>query len=113
MWNLDSIPARDYTRIPLIESFQSTYNFDIFGVCESLLSEDILIDGFSPEHFRADKLGNSRNSGVCFYFKENLPIKERHDLETIPETIVAEVKLNRFFCLLFSRTCHPLSLMSI
>ena len=88
MWNLDSIPARDYARIPLLETFQSTYNFDIFGVCESLLSdgipnEDILIN--------ADKPGNSRNGGVCLYFKENLPIKDRRDIELIPETIVAEV----------------------
>jgi hypothetical protein len=32
VWNLDSIPAREYARIPLIETFQSTYNVDIFGV---------------------------------------------------------------------------------
>ena len=38
VWNLDSLPARDFARIPLIESFQATYEFDIFGVCESLLN---------------------------------------------------------------------------
>ena len=41
VWNVNSIPARDYARIPLIESFQVTYDFDIFGVCESLLNKDI------------------------------------------------------------------------
>ena len=96
VWNLDSIPARDFARIPLIESFQASYNFDIFGVCESFLNkniknEDIFINGFSPEPFRADKPENVRNGGVCLYFKENLPIKERCDLETLPETIVAEL----------------------
>ena len=100
MWNLDSIPAREYSRIPLIETFHATYNFDIFGVCESLLSdtipnENIFINGFSPDPFRVDKPLNSRNGGVCLYFKENLPIKERCDLETLPENIVAEIKLNR------------------
>ena len=112
VWNLDSIPARNYARIPLIETFQSTYNFDSFGVCESLLNndipnEDIFVNGFSPEPFRADKPENSRNGGVCLFFKENLPIKERCDLESLPETIVAEVKLNRkkiFFVLSY---CHP------
>ena len=112
VWNLDSIPARDFARIALIESFQASYNFDIFGVCESLLNkkirnEDILINGFSSEPLRADKPENTRNWGVCLYFKENLPIKERKDLEIIPETIVAEVKLNRkkiFFVLSY---CHP------
>ena len=29
------------------------------------------------------------------YFKESLPIKERCDLETLPETIVAEIRLDR------------------
>ena len=112
VWNLDSIPARDFARIALIESFQASYNFDIFGVCESLVNkkinnEDILINGFSSEPLRADKPENTRNGGVCLYFKENLPIKERKDLEIIPETIVAEVKLNRkkiFFVLSY---CHP------
>ena len=65
VWNLDSIPARDYTRIPLIESFQATYEFDIFGVCESLLNnditnEDIVVTGFSPEHAQVDKPENVR-----------------------------------------------------
>ena len=100
VWNLDSIPARDFARIPLIETFQATYDFDLFGVCESLLNKDIAkgditINGFSPEPLRADKPENVRNGGVCLYFKENLPIKERRDLEILPETIVAEIRLNR------------------
>ena len=112
VWNLDSIPARDFARIPLIETFQATYDFDIFGVCESLLNknihnDDIFISGFSPDPFRVDKPDNIRNGGVCLYFKENLPIKQRGDLELLPETIVAEIKLNKkkiFFVLSY---CHP------
>ena len=54
VWNLDIIPARDFARIPIIETFQASYDFDLFGVCESLLNkdiakDDILINGFSPE----------------------------------------------------------------
>ena len=112
VWNLDSIPARDYARIPLIESFQATYDFDFFGVCESSLTgnipnENILIEGFSHDPIRADKPEDSRNGGVCLYFKENLPIRSRSDLATLPETIVAEIKLNRkknFFVLSYR---HP------
>ena len=33
VWNLDSLPARDFARIPLIESLQASYDFDMFGVC--------------------------------------------------------------------------------
>ena len=28
VWNLDSLPARDFARIPLIESLQTTYDFE-------------------------------------------------------------------------------------
>jgi len=112
VWNLDSIPARNFARIPLIETFQATYDFDLFGVCESLLdknilNEDIFINGFSPDPFRADKLEQSRNGGVCLYFKKDLPIKERKDLQFIPETIVAEIKINRKKIFLVLSYCHP------
>ena len=85
VWNLDSIPAREYARIPLIETLQATYSFDLFGVCESSLrpdipNEDICIGGFSPEPFRSDKPINTRNGCVCLYYKENLPMKRRVDL---------------------------------
>ena len=80
VWNLDSLPARDYARIPLIESFQAEYKFDIFGVCESALksdikNEDIRIEGFSPDPIRADKSDDTRNGGVCLYFRADLPIR--------------------------------------
>ena len=73
--------------------------FDIFGVCESSLNPDIsnenvLISGFSPKPFRADKPANTRNGGVCLYYNENLPINRRPDLETLNETIVAKIKLS-------------------
>ena len=92
--------ARDFAIIPLIEIFQATYDFDLFGVCESLLNkniakDDILINGFSPEPFWAGKPENIRDGGVCLYFKENLPMKEMSDFEILPETIVPEIKLNR------------------
>ena len=70
VWNLDSLPARDYNRIPLIESLHAEYKFDIFGVCESALTHSIsnnsiLVEGFSPDPIRADKADNTRNGGIC------------------------------------------------
>ena len=112
VWNLDSLPAREYARIPLIEAFQAEQKFDFFGICESSLTSeisnaDISIEGFSPDPIRADKADDTRNGGVCLYFRENLPIKSRPDLAIIPETLVAEIKLNRkkiFFVLSYR---HP------
>ena len=72
------------------------------------ISNDIIfITGFSPEPFWADKSENIRNGGVCLYCKESLPIKERHDLETLPETIIEEFKLNRKKIFLVLSYCHP------
>ena len=115
--NLHSLPARDYARIPLIESLQAEYSFDIFGVCESALTnnipnETILVEGFSPDPIRADKYDDTRNGGVCLYFREDLPIKSRMDLATMPETIVAEIKLNRkkiFFVLSYRHPNTPIA----
>ena len=112
IWNLDSIPARDFPIIHLIESFQATYDFHILGVCEPLLNkdihnDDINISSFSAEPFQVDKPDNSRCGSVCLYYKENLPIMERPDLVPIPETIVADLKSQRkkiFFVLSY---CHP------
>ena len=116
VWNLDSLPAREYARIPLIESFQAEQKLDFFGICETSLTgnisnEDIFIEGFSPDPIRADKTDDTRNGGVCLYFRENLPIKPRPDLVNIPETIVAEINLNRkkiFFVLSYRHPNTPI-----
>ena len=80
VWNLDSLPARQYARVPVIESFQASYDFDLFGVCESSLNRDIpnesiFIDGFSRDPFRADKPLNIRNGGVCLTLKKTYQLR--------------------------------------
>ena len=54
-WNLDSLPAREFSRISVIESLQAVLNSDIFAVCESSLhehipNENISIHGFPLIH---------------------------------------------------------------
>ena len=62
---------------------------------DNILNDDIVINGFSHDPFRADKAPGVRNGGVCLYYKEHLPIKQRVDLQKLPETIVAEIKLGK------------------
>ena len=101
-----------HCRIPLIESFQAVYDFDIFGACESSLTDlisnnEISIHGFSPEPIRSNKPQNAHSGGVCLYYKPNLSIKQRKDLEIISEPVVAELTLKRikvFFVLSYR---HP------
>ena len=48
------------------------------------------------EIFRSDHpSGNKVGGGVCLYFKENLPIKRRKDLEILQETVISEIFLGR------------------
>ena len=58
-------------------------------------NEDIYIDGFSTEIYRNDHPSNSKTGGVCVYFRENLPIKRRGDLEFLQEIVVAEINFSR------------------
>ena len=74
---------------------------------KDIAKDDISINVFSPEPLRADKPEHISNGGVWLYFKENLPIKERRDLEILPETIVAEIKLNRKNIYFVLSYCHP------
>ena len=117
-WNVDSLLARDGVKKSFIEGLDSCHHFDIFGVCESFLTnkvsdKDLCINGFSPEPFRADCPDNTSHGGVCLYFKEHLPIKERKDLTALDETIVAEINLKRkkiFFVLSYrspSKSTNP------
>ena len=104
VWNVDSLLARDNVKKSLIESIQSINNFDMFGICETYLTDnhqdsDLDLEGFAKNPMRADfKPPNPQSrprGGVCLYYKESLPIKRRSDLELLDETICAEISLNR------------------
>lgn len=99
-WNVDSLLARDGSKISIIEGLDACHNFDMFGICESYLTDkipenDLKISGFSPLPFRADskEVLTRTRGGVCLYFKEHLPIVERTELALTDETVVAEIKL--------------------
>ena len=56
---------------------------------ETVKNEDIIIDGFSTEIFCSDHPGGDKQGSVCVYFKENLPVKRRKDLEILQETVLS------------------------
>ena len=77
-------------------------DFDILGISESFLNDkmdmnDLEIHGFAKDPIRADCPGanNHPKVGGCLFFRENLPIKHRPDLQLLDETIVCEIKLDR------------------
>ena len=87
-------------KIPLIEAYSSVFHYDLIALSETNLNatihnEEILVEGFSKEIFRNDHPSGDKQGGVCIYFKENLSIKGRKDLEIMQETIVYEISLRR------------------
>ena len=61
----------------------------------SVINEEICIEGYSKEIYRSDHPSNTKTGGVCLYFREGLPIKQRTDLQLVLEMIVAEIALAR------------------
>ena len=114
LWNVNSILATGGSKIPFIESYQNQIQFDIFCVCESSLNnknslDDIHVDGFAKP-FRCDAIRSNKHAqgGVLLYFKENLPILDRVDLNTpkLGECIISEIrcKNEKVFVVLAYRT---------
>ena len=109
---MDSLTARNNTKISLIEAYNSTFNYGLIAVSDTRLNqsidnEDILIEGSSSDIFRSDHPSNSRvPDGVCIYYQENIPIKRRKELEILLESVVTEIT---FGCKksIFHRTIPP------
>ena len=84
--NLDSITARDNTKISLIEAYNSVFNYDLIAISDtrfdrSISNEDIQIGEFCCDVFRNDHQSGTRiPSGVRLYYKGNIPIRRRNDL---------------------------------
>ena len=82
------------------KTLQAVHNFDFLALCESSLSvwipnDKIFINEFSPDSFRADTPYSAHNVGACLYYKENIRLKRRTDLELLGETIVVELSPKR------------------
>ena len=94
-WNLNSIVAHDFSRIPLLEAFANQENLKLFAITESALKnkvpdQKIEIEGFS--HIRNDLPANDRCGGVLLYYKNDLPVQNRDDLQ-FSNCIVAEISI--------------------
>ena len=99
-WNLDSIAVNDFIKIPLIEAYNSVYNYDLFALSEtyldsSITNETLSLTGSSKELFRCDHPDDVKRGGVCLFYKDNLAIKQRKDLQVMDECIISEITIGR------------------
>ena len=107
-WNLNGVCARDKIKITLLEAYNSIFHYDLMlsetYLNKTVKNEEIIINGFSTEMFRSDHPGGDKQGRVCVYFKEDLPVKRRNDLEILQETVICEISLGRkkvFFVALY------------
>ena len=77
-WNLNGLAAHDFIKVPLMEAFITSNNFDLVCLPQTFLDStipkddvNIQINGYSL--LRADHPNNIKRGGVCIYFKESLP----------------------------------------
>ena len=69
-WNLNRLAAHDFIKVPLVDAFITTSNFDIVCLSETFLdstilnnNENIQMNGYSL--LRADHPNDSKGGGIC------------------------------------------------
>ena len=95
LWNCNSISAHDFNRVSLLETYNSIHKLQIIALTEtglkpSMDNSNIEIPGFSI--IRNDLPTGHTHGGVMIYYKNDLAIKQRTDLQLHTNTIVVEIK---------------------
>ena len=87
------------SKISLTEAYNSLHHYNIIALSQTMLdstisSEYIYIEGFSREIYCSDHSSNSKIGEVCLYFRNELVIKQRRDIELTREPIVCEINVS-------------------
>ena len=101
-WNLRSIPAHNFQKLALLQSYISSNKVDILCLSETFLNSDISCDdnnlqlpGF--DLIRADHPSNTKRGGVCIYYWNFLTLK-LINIHYLNECITFEIKLGHKIC---------------
>ena len=79
-WNLNKISAYDYSKLFLLNSYNSLHKFDIICLSETYLDSNTPLDddnlGISSYTLvRSDHPSNTKRGGVCLCYKNNFPLR--------------------------------------
>ena len=94
----------NFIKVSLLRGYITERNFDIClsetFLNSSLDSEDdrLKIEGYNL--IRSDHPSVSNKAGVCFYYKEHIPLVRRDDLCTLSNCLVSEIRLENEKCFL-------------
>ena len=99
-WNLNSIIVHNFGKIFLLKAYVAIHKFDIICLSETYLdsstnNDDLNIDGYNL--LRSDHPSNSKRRGVCFYYKNYLPLRVIN-INYLNECTVFDIKLGNKIC---------------
>ena len=80
LWNLNSISAYDYSKLFLLNSYNSLHKFDIICLTETYLDSNIPLNDNNLETSGytlvcSDHLSNIKRGSACLYYKNSLPLR--------------------------------------
>ena len=78
-WNLNSIETDNFVKIPLLEAYAITHNFDVVCLHETFLdsshaNDDPRLQLSRYSLVRADNHMGTKRGGVCIYYKEYISL---------------------------------------
>ena len=79
-WNLKSLPAHNFSKMLLLKAYNAIYKYDFICLSETYLdssipSDYVSLDLVGYKLVRADHPNNVKRGGVCFYYKQSLPVR--------------------------------------
>ena len=79
-WNFSSISAYDYSKLFLLNSYNSLHKFDIICLSEIYIDSNTPLDDENLEIFGyalalSDHPSNIKRGSVCLYYKNNLSLR--------------------------------------
>ena len=105
-WNLNGLAAHDFIKLPLIEAYIATNNFDIVCLSETFLDSSIPNDdhriniaGYSL--LRVDLPSNTKKGGVCIYYKDFPSLIQKDDITDLKECFVTEIIVDNEKCFFY------------
>ena len=110
-WNINSIPAHNFIKLSLLQSFNSIHKFDLICISESFLNSSFSCDNSALDLngyklVRSDHPQDIRRGGVCIYYKESLPINFLN-ISNLPECLTCELMYENKKCFIVSLYRSP------
>ena len=95
-WNLNGLTAHDNIKISLLQAYVTQYNCDIICLSETFLNfsiqnDDDTIKIEAQNLIRLDHPSDSKNGGVCVYFKKHISLIKRDDICTLDNCLVTAI----------------------